>query len=57
MFYDVSGNINSKMTMAKYIEIFDEYVRSLLIENHDFILEENDDSDHEVKDNNNIVQQ
>ena len=55
MFYDVSDNINSKMIMMKYIEIFDEFVRSLLIENHDFILEENDDSDHEVKNNNNII--
>ena len=57
MFYDVSDNINSKMTITKYIEILDEYVRSLLIENHNFILEENDDSDHEIKNNNNIVQQ
>ena len=57
MFYDVLGNINSKMTMVKYIEILNEYVRPLLIEGHNFILEENGDSGHEIKDNNNIVQQ
>ena len=57
VFYDVPGNTNGKMTMAKYIEILDEFVRPLLIEGRDFILEEDGDSGHGVKDNNNIVRQ
>ena len=55
VFYDIPGNTNGKMTMAKYVQILDEYVKPLLIEGCDFILEEDGDSGHEVANNNNIV--
>ena len=57
MFYEISDNINNKMIMIKYIEILNEYVKFLLIENYDFILKEDSDSNYSKSNNNNIVQQ
>ena len=57
MFYEVSGNINSKMIIIKYIDIFEQHVLPLLKCGNNFILEEDGDSDYSKANNNNIVRQ
>ena len=57
MFYEVSDNINSKMTMIKYIDILEQHVLPLLKHGNNFILKENSDSGYGKANNNNIVKQ
>ena len=57
MFYEVPGNINGKMTMGVYIDIFEQHVLSLLKQGDTFILEEDGDSGYDKANNNNIMRQ
>lgn len=55
IFYEISGNINDKMMMTKYVSIFNEYVLPLLKWGNDFILKENGNSGHNKANNNNMI--
>ena len=57
VFYKVSGNINSKMIIIKYIDIFEQHILPFLKCDDNFILKKNGDSDHDKANNNNIVRQ
>lgn len=56
-FYDIPTNINSKITIKKYVEILDEMVLPWLENGEDFVLEKDGDSGHRYNKNStdNIV--
>jgi hypothetical protein len=52
-YYNVSGNVNKKISQRVYIDhILKSVIKSWLDQEHDFVLEEDDDSDHDSNKSN-----